>query len=220
MHESAVFWVAIAGVVVLVASVLISVGVAQALANHSDLLANRWFDGGLVVGFVGLLVLGWSLVLFLAHREANREVKRVDTALSASSYTTPAVVTVGPATPSAPAVPLPREYCQLSPKELTRLYAQGGTVLQSKTLVEQYIGQWLEVSGTVDTVVPQNSAVTSVTGKDPDGVTVTFFFNPAQWADRLLGLMVGDRMTAVGRIQDVASNSHLILADGEFSARV
>jgi hypothetical protein len=59
------------------------------------------------------------------------------------------------------------------------------------------------VSATVETVISQSISVTSVSSKDPDQVTVTFFFAPATWAARLQGLMPNDQIRVTGRVHVV-----------------
>jgi nucleoside-diphosphate-sugar epimerase len=81
------------------------------------------------------------------------------------------------------------EGCPLSPLELTRLFSQGATDAQGEALIAQYQGQWRDVSATVDSVIPQNTFITSVSSTDSDRVTVTFFFLPTTWAARLQGLI-------------------------------
>lgn len=103
----------------------------------------------------------------------------------------------------------PRVMCPLSPMQLTRLFSQGATELQSESLVTQYRGQWRQVSATVEQVVRQNEYVISVSGKDSEQVTVTLFFKPTQWAARLQGLMRGDPVSAIGQV-DLVDQSHVI----------
>jgi hypothetical protein len=64
----------------------------------------------------------------------------------------------------------------------------------------QYKGQWRDVSAAVDTVVPQSMYITSVSSKDADHVTVTFFFAPSTWAARLQGLMPNDQIKVIGQV--------------------
>jgi uncharacterized protein YjeT (DUF2065 family) len=227
LYDSSIFWVAIGGVVVVIGGILISVG-PQADPKAS-LWANGWFDFGFIAVAVGAIMLIWALVLYLAHRQANREITQ--TMQAAISAPTEAGRTVGdatahpPAAPAAPAAPEvaaplttiqppPREPCELSPAELVRLFNQGGTELQSQSLVETYIGKWREVSGTVTNVKQHNLGTISVTATDPDNVTVTLFFDPKQWADQLRGLMSGDQMKAGGKVREV-HNGHVLFDAGE-----
>jgi hypothetical protein len=103
----------------------------------------------------------------------------------------------------------PRVMCPLSPMELTRLFSRGETQLQGESLVAQYKDQWRQVSATVEQVTRHNDYVVSVSGKDSDQVTVTFFFKPDQWAARLQGLMRGDPVSAIGQV-DLVDQSHVI----------
>lgn len=102
-----------------------------------------------------------------------------------------------------------RVMCPLSPMELTRLFSRGETQLQGESLVAQYKEQWRRVSATVEEVIRQNEYVISVSGKDSEQVTVTFFFKPDQWAVRLKGLMRGDPVSAIGQV-DLVDQSHVI----------
>ena len=224
LYDSSMFWPPIGGVVVVIGGILISVGVAQVVPDpKASLWANVWFDCGFLAVAVGAIMLIWALVLYLAHRQANREITQ--TMQAALSAPTEAGRTVGDATahrPAAPEVAAPpttihpphREPCELSPAELVRLFNQGGTELQSQSLVETYIGKWREVSGTVTDVKQHNLGTISVTATDPDDVTVTLFFDPKQWADQLRGLMSGDQMKARGRVQEV-HKGHVLFFAGE-----
>jgi hypothetical protein len=218
LHESALFWMAAAGVFVVIGGVLVGVGIAVRDPN-ANLWLSPWFDVGMAAVLLGLGTFGWSLVLFLAHGEADREFRQaMQAAISASSYAEPVAVGTQPVqTSKVIATPPPspaREFCKLSPRELIRLYAKGGTQLQSQTLIEPYMRQWLQVLEMVESVIPQNNVVTSVSGKDADAVTVTFFFDPSRWRAQLLSVMVGDTITAVGQIH-LVTGTQVILNECE-----
>jgi hypothetical protein len=119
-----------------------------------------------------------------------------------------------PGNTAAAAEPGPRVMCPLSPMELTRLFARGETQLQGESLVAQYKDQWRQVSATVEEVIQQNDYVISVSGKDSDQVTVTFFFKPDQWAARLRGLMRGDPVSVIGQV-NLVDRSHVIFNHSE-----
>jgi hypothetical protein len=49
----------------------------------------------------------------------------------------------------------------------------------------------------------QSIYITSVSSKDSDHVTATFFFAPTTWAARLQGLMPNDHIRVVGQVNHV-----------------
>ena len=95
----------------------------------------------------------------------------------------------------------PRVTCSLGPKELIRLYSLGSTDAQGKKLIAQYKEQWREVSAAVEQVgTTLSGSSLCVSCKDPDQVPVAFLFEPDAWSARLVGLMLGDQIKAVGRV--------------------
>jgi hypothetical protein len=63
--ESAMFWVALGGVVIVVGGIFAAPGLAETQAvPKADLLSNPWFDVGVIVVVVGLAMLGWALKLY------------------------------------------------------------------------------------------------------------------------------------------------------------
>jgi len=71
LHDSALFWVALGAAVALIGGILLNTGVSRTTVRES-LLSSGWFVAGLVVIGVAALMLLWSLVLFVAHRYAQR----------------------------------------------------------------------------------------------------------------------------------------------------
>jgi len=205
-YDSALFWVALGGVVVTIGGIL-------------------WSHGGLIAVVVGSLMLLWSLVLFLAHNHAERHIQgylaqrqhsfEERSEVSRQMQPAPRSVTqaVAKAGPKAPIV-LDREQCKLSPKELVRLFRQGGTEFQGQGLVKPYIGQWREVVGAVIQISQANDVVLAVVCTDPDGVRLDLFFDPSAWAERLQGVMAGDQIRAFGRVRSV-QKGQVIFGDCE-----
>lgn len=187
----------------------------------SGLLSNVWFDVAIACWAVGLLALVRMAWLRTAHLHAEGHrcpdpqahirpgpiedvVQRDGNAVSALPLQVPSA---SPRTPPAADVkistPEPRVMCALSPAQLIRLYSQGATDVQGDILVAQYKTQWREVSATVEQVIPQNEYVFSVSAKDSDQASVTFFFKPKMWASQLQGLMPGDRVRVAGQVDTV-----------------
>lgn len=107
-----------------------------------------------------------------------------------------------------------RVKCPLSPKQLTDLYAQGVTEALGDLMVASYIGQWREVTGTVEGAKKHNDQVFAVDCKDPEQVSVCFFFDPQVWAARVQGVMPGQPFSAAGRVLEV-TRSLVIFDDCE-----
>jgi hypothetical protein len=71
-YERAIFWVALAGVVLVVGGIFVSLGATQVAASPgAHLWANRWFVIGICVMGLGVLALWWALTLYMAHRHAE-----------------------------------------------------------------------------------------------------------------------------------------------------
>lgn len=72
LHDSALFWVAIAGVLGVIGAALFGLGATEYSGVHgARLWSNGWVRlGGIGVG-VGALLLVWALVLFVAHHHAE-----------------------------------------------------------------------------------------------------------------------------------------------------
>lgn len=70
LHDSAVFWVALAAAVAVIGGILMGAGVARTQQGH-DLWSSGWFIAGVAVTGMGVLMLLYALVLFLAHRHAE-----------------------------------------------------------------------------------------------------------------------------------------------------
>ncbi len=73
-HESALFWIAVAGGVLVVGGVLVPVGVALKSPKQS-VWAQPWFDAGIAVLIVGVLILAWSVRLYLVRNPSTPKPK-------------------------------------------------------------------------------------------------------------------------------------------------
>ena len=198
-----------------------AVGAGMVGPKWSGLLSNVWFDVAIacwVVGLLALVRMAWLRTAHL-HAEGHRcpdpeahirpgpmedVVRRDGNTVSALPLEVPfasprALAAAGAMIPT----PEPRVMCALSSAQLMRLYSQGATDVQGNNLVAQYKTQWREVSATVEQVIPQNEHVFSVSGKDSDQASVTFFFKPKTWASKLHGLMPGDPVRVAGQVDTV-----------------
>jgi hypothetical protein len=198
-----------------------AVGAAMVGPKWSGLLSNVWFDIAIACWAVGLLALvrmAWLRTAHLhaeGHRcpdpEAHIRPEPIEDVVQRDGNTVSAlplqVPSASPRTPAAADVkiptPEPRVMCALSPAQLMRLYSRGATDVQGDSLVAQYKTQWREVSATVEQVIPQNEHVFSVSAKDSDQASVTFFFKPETWASQLQGLMPGDPVRVAGQVRAV-----------------
>jgi hypothetical protein len=226
-------WIAVGGALLSVGVLgLIGLVVWAQTSPDQHLLANGWFRAALAflvilggVGFYGLAApfLGLSLPPTRAEpfwhrgRPPSWSVRRVKA--PAGSVPTFAAPSAAPPFPSAaPATPekakAPKQMAKVSPRELVRLKSGAATEIQGDTLIAQYVGQWREASVVVGEVIKQNEYVVSVSGKDSDQTSVTLFFKPDDWADRLSALMPGDSIMALGRIH-VVTRSMVLLDDCE-----
>jgi hypothetical protein len=68
-YESAMFWLAFGTAAAVIGLALMTIGVTRSTPGAS-LLANAWFDGGLVLLVIGALMLLGALWLYLVHRRA------------------------------------------------------------------------------------------------------------------------------------------------------
>src|SRR5579862_754723 len=73
LFDSAQFWVLLGGGVAVVGGILVTVGVARTPEGH-ELWAEGWFAVGIAAIVVGALCLLWGLVLFVAHRHAEKHM--------------------------------------------------------------------------------------------------------------------------------------------------
>jgi hypothetical protein len=72
LHERASFWVAFAGIPLVIGGICIAIGVDQVGAKpKADLWQNAWFLGGVSGVALGILFAWWGLTLFVAHRHAE-----------------------------------------------------------------------------------------------------------------------------------------------------
>jgi len=74
-YDRAIFWLALAGAVIVIGGIVGGGGVTQ-VATHSgvDLWSNGWFRAGAGIMVAGILMLWWALTLYIAHRHAEGHV--------------------------------------------------------------------------------------------------------------------------------------------------
>ena len=94
-YDSAMFWLAFGTAAAVIGLALMTIGATRS-ASGDNLLTSLWFDGGLGVLVLGVLLLLWALRLYLVHR-------RVEAAAKATG-TSPAVPQVHPESAEAEAV--------------------------------------------------------------------------------------------------------------------
>ena len=85
-YDSAMFWLAFGTAAAVIGLALMTIGVSRSAAGD-NLLRSAWFDGGLGVLAIGVLLLLLALWLFLVHRRA--EAKALATGGSSSGSKTP-----------------------------------------------------------------------------------------------------------------------------------
>jgi hypothetical protein len=68
-YESAMFWLAFGTAAAVIGLALMTIGVTRS-APGASLMANAWFDGGLLLLVIGALMLVGALWLYLVHRRA------------------------------------------------------------------------------------------------------------------------------------------------------
>ena len=68
-YDSAMFWLAFGTAAAVIGLALMTIGVTRSTAGE-DLWASRWFDGGLGLLLLGVVLLLWALLLFLSRRRA------------------------------------------------------------------------------------------------------------------------------------------------------
>ena len=66
-YDSAMFWLAFGTAAAVIGLALMTIGVTRSPAG-ANLLDSGWFDGGLGVLGVGVVLLVWALLLFLGRR--------------------------------------------------------------------------------------------------------------------------------------------------------
>lgn len=213
-YDSALFWLPLGGAVGVIGAFVAGIGVVKVAAKpNGELWSNAWFDSGVAGVIVGVGMLLWSLVLYLAHQHVNKHLAEVSSSHPVKLPQPAPAPTIArpPATaprlttePAADSKISTREACKLSPKELIRLFSQGATEMQASRLVDTYIGLWREVSATVQEVIEPNRVVVYVKCVDTDQASVTFFFDWQLWSGRVGGLMPNDSIRVVGRVDKVS----------------
>jgi hypothetical protein len=73
LFDSALFWLSLGAAVTVVGGIFVTVGAARTPVRES-VLSDGWFDAGIAVVAIGVGLLFWSLVLFLAHQHAERHI--------------------------------------------------------------------------------------------------------------------------------------------------
>jgi hypothetical protein len=66
-YESAMFWLAFGTAAAVIGLALMTIGVTRA-PTGANLLASPWFDGGLILLGLGILLLLWALMLYARRR--------------------------------------------------------------------------------------------------------------------------------------------------------
>ena len=69
-YDSAMFWLAFGTAAAVIGLALMTIGVSRS-GRGDSLLSSPWFDGGLGVLMIGVLLLLLALWLFLVHRHAE-----------------------------------------------------------------------------------------------------------------------------------------------------
>jgi hypothetical protein len=65
------FWLPFGTAAAVIGLALMTIGISR-LAANADVLTSGWFDGGLALLALGVLLLLWSLLLFLRRGRAAR----------------------------------------------------------------------------------------------------------------------------------------------------
>jgi hypothetical protein len=103
-----------------------------------------------------------------------------------------------------------RVMVNVTPEHLTSFFQQGHTSIQAERLAEAFIGKWMEISGPLGDVlrVTDTHRMVVIEGRSLyKNNQVYMYFREKEWADRLATLKPGDRVTIVGRIENVVSQS-------------
>lgn len=70
--DRALFWLALAGVVMVLGGILVGAGVVLAVAQPAkDVWGNGWFRVGIAVMVLGAVMVWWAFTLYVAHRHAE-----------------------------------------------------------------------------------------------------------------------------------------------------
>ena len=69
-YDSAMFWLAFGTAAAVIGLALMTIGATRS-APGDNLLTSLWFDGGLGVLALGVLLLLWALRLYLVHRRVE-----------------------------------------------------------------------------------------------------------------------------------------------------
>jgi hypothetical protein len=96
----------------------------------------------------------------------------------------------------------------ITPEYLVGLF-EGHTSIQARKFIEPFIGKWMRLSGELEEVSGSrpNFAILQFSGRGlrGGGAGVFMFFQTEEWVSRLAILRRGDRLTVVGKIENVIS---------------
>jgi hypothetical protein len=218
LYDRATFWLQLGGALSTIGGIVVAIGVAQVVTKpDANLWANLWFDGGLAVVAVGVALLGWALVLYLADKQVERRVER----------RTPGAVELRPTkrpAPPKPQIPL------TMPANVERIYSDATvaylvglgrtpnlTGAERARLVEPQVGKWLRIEGVVDDVNTYKGFVQVLICSEPRDPTIpctVAHFN--RDIDRAAALPKGARIRAAGRFTGTSPvNASVTLDDCE-----
>jgi hypothetical protein len=197
-HESAGFWITVAGAVLLMGGVLVSVGVA--LKSPKQIVwAQPWFDVGIVVLIAGVLILAWSVRLYLVGDLSTPKPKP-----PAPSVPPPDVSSASGAEPKEDDAPATRQVVDVTPEYLVGFF-DAHTSMQASKLVEPYLGKWMKVSGPMGTVggFTTFSQVAFAFGTFGSLPVYLWFRDRDVVENSLSALEKGDQITVLGQIDQV-----------------
>jgi hypothetical protein len=224
LYDRATFWLQLGGALSTIGGIVVAIGVAQVVTKpDANLWANLWFDGGLAVVAVGVALLGWALVLYLADKQVERR--------------TPGAEELGyvkrtlPPTPQIPlTIPTYSRALSAEPAKVERIYSDATvaylvglgrtpnlTGAERARLVEPQVGKWLRIEGVVDDVNAYKSFVQVLICSEPRDPTI-----PCTVAhfdrdiDRAAALPKGARIRVAGRFTGTSNiNASVSLDDCE-----
>jgi hypothetical protein len=94
----------------------------------------------------------------------------------------------------------------ITPKLLCGFFNQYMHV-QAQKLVQPYIGMWMRVSGNLANVREINSSLVMVRFDAEEGASTLLFFDKEKWFNRLSILVKGNKVTVIGKIEQVDSTT-------------
>lgn len=103
-----------------------------------------------------------------------------------------------------------RDYVRLTPDELTQFFRSDQTTVQSKKIVEPFIGKWMRVEGDLgdvssyyEDIVIVSFANSGFTGQYALVKTLPMLFSGKKWSERLYVLKKGTHLVVRGQIKSV-----------------